>query len=179
MTASPARPALRRHSILSACALLLLPSLLLAGKGALPGITPSPFAFGAVPVGASSPAQVFTLDNPSAETLTITSAGLGGAAPGQFTVDGNGCAGVVLTPGSTCALAVRFTPTAAGNQVALVRVLYTSAGSPGGVETTSAIAGTGLPPAAPARPAPAVGTLALALGVLLMVLGAWVGRRAG
>lgn len=179
MTPIRIRSAPRRHAALFAPALILLPALLLAGKGGLPGITPSPFVFGSVTVGSSSPAQTFTLDNPSPEALTITSAGLGGAAPTQFTVDGNGCAGTVVAPGADCSLVVRFTPGAAGNQVALVRVQYTSPGSPGGVETTAAISGTGLPPQAAAVPAPAVGTLALALGALLMLLGAWAGRRGG
>lgn len=64
MTATPTRPAVRRRTAVFAAAVLLLPSVLLAGKGGLPGITPSPFAFGPVPVGTSSPMQVFTLDNP-------------------------------------------------------------------------------------------------------------------
>lgn len=158
-------------------ALLLLPLLALAGKGGLPGLTPTPFAFGSVPIGASSPAQVFTLDNPSGEVVTVSSSVLGGAAPTQFTVDGNGCAGAVVAPGADCSLAVRFTPSAPGDSVALVRVAYTTPTSPGTIEVNAAISGTGVPPPAAALPVPAVGALALALGGLLVLLSAWVRSR--
>lgn len=173
------RTAGRRAGLL-APVLLLLPALALAGAGGLPVLTPSPFAFGPVQVGLTSPTQAFTLNNSSAETLTITSSGMGGAAPGQYAVATNTCAGAVLMPGSSCNISVRFAPTAVGNQVALVRVLYTSPGSPGGVEINAVVSGTGVPPTpAPAVAAPAVGSVALALGALLMVLGAWIGRRVG
>jgi hypothetical protein len=181
MTACATRIASGLRAALLAATLGPMPAVALAGAGGLPGFSPSPFAFGSVPVGLSSPTQAFTLNNPSAETLTVTSSGLGGAAPAQYAIVSNTCAGAVLAPGANCAIAVRFTPSAAGNQVALVRALYTSPGSPGGVEVTAAISGTGLPPPtpAPAVAAPAVGSVALGLGALLMLLGAWVGRRPG
>jgi hypothetical protein len=173
-----ARPLFRRVGTAGlALALLLVPALAFSGKGGPPGITPTPFFFGSVTVGGSSPSQTFTLDNTSAETLTITSAVLGGSAPSQFAVDGNDCAGAVLVAGADCSLVVRFTPGAPGNQVALVRVQYTSPGAPGGVDANATISGNGLPVPAVAVPAPAVGTLALALGALLILFGAWMRSR--
>lgn len=140
--------------------------------GALPTLTPTPFDYGNVTVGGISAAQVFTLDNATADTMTIISAGLGGFAPQHYTLGVNTCAGVIL-PGGSCSLSVTFTPDAPGNQVALVRVSYTIPSVAGQPELDATISGTGVAaPAAPTQPVPALGYISLAIGMILMLVGA-------
>lgn len=151
-----------------------------AMQGALPAFTPNIHDFGSVQVGASSAAQVFTLNNPTDDPLTVTLAALGGANPGQYTIGANTCAGVVPALGS-CTISVTFTPSAAGNQVALLRFAYTAPppNPPGGSETNATLFGNGTapPPPPPPAPVPMLGNLALAIGGLLMLLGAVLTRR--
>lgn len=151
-----------------------------ATQGTLPAFTPNIHDFGSVEVGDSSAAQVFTLNNPTADPLTVTLAALGGAEPDQYSIGANTCAGVIPALGS-CTISVTFTPTAAGNQVALLRFAYTAPppNPPAGSETNATLFGNGTvpPPAAPPAPVPMLGDLALAIGALLMLLGALMTRR--
>ncbi|MFB9068233.1 choice-of-anchor D domain-containing protein [Pseudofulvimonas gallinarii] len=162
---------------------LLLAGLLAGATGpALAGspvvaLTPNPFDFGAVTVGQDSPAQAFTLANPTSDPMTLTSVGLGGAAPAQYQLVSTNCAGV-LDPGSSCTVNVRFAPSATGSQVALIRVQYTMPppAPPGGQEITATLFGTGVAaPVAPPRPVPGPGALAVGL---LALLGVVTGLRA-
>ncbi len=140
--------------------------------GAPVTLTPNPFDYGAVTVGQDSPAQVFTLANPSTDPMTITSISLGGAAPAQYQLVSTTCGGV-LNPGASCSINVRFTPAAEGPQVALIRVLFTMPppAPPGGQEINAVLTGTGVAAAGAApQPVPGPGPLGLALLALLGVL---------
>lgn len=156
----------RRHAMaLAVCLLTFTTAPVLAGSGV---ITPNPFDFGNIIVGQTSAVQVFTLNNPVAETLTITSAGLGGSAPGQYTLVASTCAGAIPASGS-CTMSVRFSPSATGSHVALVRVVYTSPSAPpGGTEVTATLFGNATAaPLQPATPVPGAGGIALAVLTLL------------
>lgn len=150
-----------------------------AGAPGSPTLTPTPFNYGNVTIGATSAIQVYTLNNPSPDTLTITLAALGGAAPGQYALVGNTCTGAIILPGGSCTMSVRFAPTNAGIQAALVRVAYTAPppNPPGGSELNATMLGNGVPPAAPALPAPALGPIALAISTMLIALFGWAGLR--
>lgn len=157
---------------LMACLLAAASAPALAGSAV---ITPNGFDFGNVTVGQTSAVQVFTLNNPTADPITITSASLGGAAPAQYLLVASSCAGVIA-PAGHCTMSVRFNPAAIGSQVALIRVLYTAPppAGPGGIEVNATLFGNGV--AAPVQaPSPVPGPGAIALTVLaLLSLGAGV-----
>ena len=118
----------------------------LTGTGLLPAalsIAPLTQDFGDVVVGAASNPVTFTVTNsgqvPSG-VLTTTRSGLD---PSHFTIVSDGCAGAPLPGPGTCAIVVRFTPTAAGARSALLAVSGTPGGSP-----TASLTGNGLAPAA-------------------------------
>jgi hypothetical protein len=142
----------------------------------VPTLAPTPHDYGNVQVGASSVAQVFTLTNGSDESITIASVQLGGAAPDQYTLGANTCAGVVA-PGGECTIGVSFTPSAVGSQVALLRVSYSAPSIVGQAELNATLSGTGTGVAAPAQPVPATGIVALVFAVALVLLGAAVSAR--
>ena len=61
------------------------------------------------------------------------------AAQGDFRVDGDGCAGVVLAPAPSAAVAVRFTPSAVGERTSQLTVADTD----GRPAASVALRGTG------------------------------------
>jgi hypothetical protein len=70
-------------------------------------VNPSVLAFNAQAQGTpSAPQQVRVVAGSTPLALKAA------AAQGDFRVDGDGCAGVVLAPSTECAVAVRFTPSA-------------------------------------------------------------------
>jgi hypothetical protein len=132
-------------------------------------IAPNPFDFGSVEIGSTSAVQVFTYTNGSPDPATISSTALGGAQPGQYQLAATTCTlGAVIAAAGTCTVSVRFAPTAAGSQVALIRLQYTlpPPNGPGLFESNAVLFGNGLPPALPAVPAPGPGGLALLIAVL-------------
>jgi hypothetical protein len=145
-------------------------------------LQPSPYDYGSVNLGDSSPGQIFTLQNDSADTATITSALIGGFNPDQFILGGTTCsAGLVLDPGESCSALVTFAPTNAGHQTALLRIFYNQPppAPPGDAEIDATLSGDGIapPPAAPPVPTPALGPFAVFVGIALIVLAAWSMRR--
>lgn len=149
-------------------------------------ITPNPFAFGDIEVGDSSPAQIFTMTNPLAEQITIVSTVIGGANPEHYVLDVTTCTvDTVIDPGGNCTITVRFAPSAAGNQVALIRVSYTAPppNPPGVAEFNAVLFGNGTepppppPPPADTLPVPALGWAAIAIAAVLLLAGAALTRR--
>jgi hypothetical protein len=80
----------------------------------------SPHPFGTVNLGASSPAQTFTVRNSGVGPLTGLAVSVAGAHPGDFVVTAIGSAG--LPGNSTTTFAVTFSPTAAGSRNAFVQI---------------------------------------------------------
>ena len=99
----------------------------LTGTGATSSYTISPtsLAFGSITKNTVSAPQSVTVMNGGAAALSITSIGLAGTNPAQFTQT-NTC-GSSLPAGSSCTISVKFAPTSTGSKSATVNV--TAAGS--------------------------------------------------
>ena len=102
------------------------------------GFTPSPYDFGQVPVGQSTP-QLFTLANSGVQVTGPLMLSLTGAGAAAFTLDPGNCTpGASLAPGASCQVEVIFAPTSQG----IVTATLTAA-SPTAYATV-AITGTGV-----------------------------------
>jgi len=89
-------------------------------------------------VGFSSQNQSATFENTGNSPITISSVALGGANPGDFSV--NSCP-TTLNASSSCSISVGFTPTKTGARSATVTITYSgAAGSPAAITLT----GTGV-----------------------------------
>jgi sugar lactone lactonase YvrE len=98
--------------------------------------------FGTVMAGTASDVQTFTLSNAGTASLTISSVALGGANPTAFALGANSC-GTSLAAGGACTVAVTFRPPSAGSYSASL-IVVDAVGT-----QSSALTGTGAPPAAP------------------------------
>ncbi len=80
----------------------------------------------------SSIVATAVVTNNSGSPIAPQSLGFGGAVPGDFALDAsNACVqGVPIAVGSTCNLAVRFTPTDVGARNATLTLAYAATGSP-------------------------------------------------
>jgi hypothetical protein len=120
--------------------------------------TPSPtsLGFGPVTLGASSGPQTVTVTNTGRSTLHIGRVALAGADPQDFALATDGCTGVSLdqasgsTPAGTCAVVVRFVPTAPGDRTGALRLASDDPAGP----LVVGLAGSGIPPAGPPPPPP-------------------------
>lgn len=92
----------------------------LAGTGAAANAATSvsSLAFGRTRVGVTSSEQVVSLRNDGPGMLDVAAVTLGGSAPGDFAIASNGCAGVQLAPGASCAVSITFSPSATGARTA-------------------------------------------------------------
>ncbi len=120
------------------------PSATLTASTVAPGalaIAPAARDFGNVLVGQVSTNQTFTVSNTGGAPTGLPTVALGGSGAGQFTIVTNGC-GAVLAPAATCAVVVRFAPSAAGARAASLSV----SGVPGGT-ASAALRGNGQDPA--------------------------------
>ena len=80
-------------------------------------VNPSVLAFNAQTQGTpSAPQQVRVVAGSTPLALKAA------AAQGDFRVDGDGCAGIVLAPSTECLVAVRFTPSAVGERTSQLTV---------------------------------------------------------
>jgi hypothetical protein len=111
-------------------------------------ITPGSGAFASTPVGATSTPISFSVQNSGASDLTIPSsaATLTGADAGQYTIQSDGCSGRSIAPGTSCQIAVAFSPKAVGaHNSAALEIKDNAPDSPESV----ALSGTATPPLAP------------------------------
>lgn len=81
-------------------------------------VTPSSISFGIRQVGSPSGSSTITVSSTGAASLAISSATLGGTNPGDFAKTSDTCTGASVTPGTTCTIGVRFSPTAGGTRTA-------------------------------------------------------------
>lgn len=151
--------------------ILLIASVLPMGNQAsAQSISPNVFDFGNVNLGNTSPIQVFTFNNTSPDPATLSGVLIGGANPDQYQIAASTCTvGLVVASAASCTVSVRFEPSAAGNQVALVRIQFNQPppNPPGGAENTATLFGQGVVPT-PALPVPGLGPLGLAIAVLAL-----------
>ena len=101
-------------------------------------VSPSSFDFGNQPVGQTSAAQVFTVQNTGNADLNMQTA----SASGDFAISSDTCSGTTVVPGSTCTIGVTFTPTQTGSLTGTLTIPDNAADSPRLVS----LSGTGAQP---------------------------------
>ncbi|HYC36566.1 MAG TPA: choice-of-anchor D domain-containing protein [Usitatibacter sp.] len=109
-------------------------------------LSPSPLAFGSVPVG-SSAAQNVTIVNTGSADLVVSSVGALGAS---FSTGTAACLLSPIPAGGNCAFPATFTPAAAGSHTGVVQVFSNASGSPhqvsaNGIGTAAAVSLTPSP----------------------------------
>ena len=106
----------------------------------LASVSPASLTFASTTVGSASAAQSVTLTNAGTAAMTISSIGLAGASPGDYTQTST-CpvSPSTLAVGSSCSVSVSFAPTAAGTRTANLAITDDAAASP----QTVALTGTG------------------------------------
>ena len=121
---------------------------------AVASLSPGGLVFGDQLIGTAGAADVLTVTNTGSEDLGVTRAILGGAHPGDFTLQSE-CR-TLVTPGGSCRLLVTFVPRAAGTRVATLTV---ESNGVVGVERVL-VTGTGTaPPPPPPPPTPTISGL--------------------
>jgi Abnormal spindle-like microcephaly-assoc'd, ASPM-SPD-2-Hydin len=96
-------------------------------------LSPTSLAFADQTVGSTSDPQNVTLTNTGSATLNISSITLGGTNPGDFAFDATTMCPLTagqVAAGTSCIIAVTFTPTAAGARSASVSIADDAPGSP-------------------------------------------------
>lgn len=111
-------------------------ALVLAGAT----VSPSSLAFGDQEAGTPSAPRTVTVLSDGTQPLGVTGVTVAGADPGDFNVDADDCSARTLAPGSSCTVAVSFTPGGAGARSASLVVTATSAEGSHSV----ALSGTGV-----------------------------------
>jgi hypothetical protein len=127
----------------------MLANVYAAASGPAVTLTPSSLSFGSQRVGSSSAVQTASLRNSGTAALTISSIGLGGSYPGDYSFS-NDCplAPASLAAGASCTLSLSFQPTATGTRAATVTITDDAPGSPQSLP----LSGTGTQPAVTLTP---------------------------
>ncbi|MGB7592709.1 MAG: choice-of-anchor D domain-containing protein, partial [Terriglobia bacterium] len=114
----------------------------LSGTGTAPlvSFSASSLSFGNQPTSTTSPAQVETVTNTGTGNLTISTVTISGTNASDFAKSADTCTGATVTPNSTCAVSVTFTPSAMGSLSASLNFTDNASGSPQTVNLT----GTGV-----------------------------------
>ncbi len=80
-------------------------------------VNPTGLTFVPQQVGTQSGIQTVTVSNTGTANLVLGAVTITGTNAGDFTKGNDACSGATVTPGNTCTIAVRFTPTAGGSRV--------------------------------------------------------------
>jgi len=123
-------------------------------------IAPSAISFAATPQGTTSATQSVTVTNSGTAALHISSIHMSGPNAGDF--QDSGCTAAAYAAGSTCMVALTFTPSATGPRAGMLTITDDATGSPQTVQIT----GTGTATTTPAvtLSAAAISFAATALG---------------
>jgi len=100
----------------------------LSGIGTTAKLSPTYLSFGSVAVGTASAAKTVTLTNVGTSALTIAGIAITGTNVADF-AQTHTC-GSSLAAGASCAINVKFKPTASGTRAAALSVSDSAAGSP-------------------------------------------------
>jgi hypothetical protein len=103
-------------------------------------LSPASLTFGTLTVGVTSAPQTETVTNTGPANLTISTVTIGGTNASDFATSADTCTGATLTPNSTCAVSVTFTPSNWGNRDALLIFTDDASDSP----QTLVLKGTGV-----------------------------------
>lgn len=111
-------------------------SVSISGTSTAASLSPASLTFNSQTVGTTSPAQVVTLTNESASTITVSSVGFTGTNAADF-AQTNTCTTVASK--GTCTISVTFTPSATGTRTASLSIADNGGASP----QTVPVSGTG------------------------------------
>jgi len=89
-------------------------------------------------VGATTAAKSVTVTNVGTTPVTFTSISVAGTNPGDYQISANTCS-TSLGPGGSCAVSLRFKPTAVGTRNATLSMVDNGGGSP----QTASLTGVG------------------------------------
>lgn len=113
-------------------------------------ISPASVNFGTIQPGAIAPPQTVTITNSGTAALHVSSVALSGANPGDFSQT-NTCVGGAVAVQASCAIAVNFTPQAAGQRTASLVLTDDGTNSPQSVAIMgTSVAGQGSAAISPA-----------------------------
>ena len=115
-------------------------------------LSPSSLTFASRDTGTTSPSQSVVVANTGSAPLFINSAAVPNTL--DFTVVDDGCSGLTLAVGTSCSMAITFSPTAAGTRSAALVVTDNAPNSP----QKAPLTGTGTTPAGSTAPALAIDT---------------------
>ena len=111
--------------------------------------TPTSLTFAAQAIGTTSAPQSITITNTGSTSLFINSAAVPNTL--DFTEVNDGCSGLTLAAGTSCAVSITFSPTASGTRSAAFTLTDNAAGSPQTVPLTGTATGTSAPLAIDSR----------------------------
>ena len=138
-------------------------TVVLSGSGEMSTVTltPSALGFGAVAGGSTSSPEDITVTDSGSGELTVDGATIGGAQPSAFRISDDGCAGVTISAGDSCTIAVEYQPPAGGTYAATLSIADDGTGSPQQVMLSGGASLTGTVDAA-ADGAPVAGASVIA-----------------
>ena len=93
-------------------------------------VTPAQLAFGDTAGGSTSAPQTVTVTDTGPGTAAVAGTSLGGSGAGAFRLSADGCAGVTLTAGAACQVAVAYAPPTTGTYDAVLSIDDDGAASP-------------------------------------------------
>lgn len=100
------------------------------------GVSTNSIDFGNQVLATTSGTQTVTVTSNGNDSLNLTGASLGGANAADFTILSDTCTGASLAPLASCAIGLRFTPSALGPRVASLSIASNDAASPAVVALT-------------------------------------------
>ncbi len=110
-----------------------------AGVVTWSSVSTNDLSFGGVLTGTSAPAQTVTLTNDGGGPLFVSGTALLGSQAAYFAITDDGCSGVSVAPGGTCAITVSFAPASVGASGAQLSITSDAPDSP----QLIALSGTG------------------------------------
>ncbi len=93
-------------------------------------VSPSPLDFGSVAPGPPGASRLLTITSTGSSGASVTQVKLAGTNAGDWLPVADGCTGVTLYPGDSCAVQLLFVATGNGSRSATLRVTHTAPGSP-------------------------------------------------
>jgi centrosomal CEP192-like protein len=103
-------------------------------------VTPTAIGWGSVALGTATSGRVVKITSTGTAPLFVSSLTLGGANPGDFTIDSDGCTNHTLNPGTSCAAYVSFEPLRIGTRTATITIAHNASVAP----VVVSLSGTGV-----------------------------------
>ncbi len=94
------------------------------------GLSQTTLNFGSEPVGTPSSSQAETVTDTGDVALSIAQATITGSDGDEFSITGDGCSNMTISPGASCTIGVRFDPLVTGTPAATLRIASNAADAP-------------------------------------------------